>query len=52
MAGKKITMSLSEKTLQMLEQIAEEKGVKKSAIIALAVEEYFRAQKGEGNENK
>lgn len=52
MAGKKITMSLSEKTLQMLEQIAEEKGVKKSAIIALAVEEYYRGQKGESNERK
>lgn len=52
MAGKKITMSLSEKTIEILEQIAAEKGLKKSAIVALAVSEYADKQKGEVHEGK
>lgn len=52
MAGKKITMSLSEKTLDILEKLAEEKGMKKSAIVALALAEYADRQKGESNERK
>lgn len=47
MAGKKITMSLSEKTVEILEEIAKEKGLKKSAIVTLAVLEYVAKQKGE-----
>lgn len=52
MAGIKITMSLSEKTLEMLKEMAENKGVKKSAIVALALEEFYRKQKGEIPEEK
>lgn len=52
MAGKKITMSLSDKTLETLEKMAEEKGMKKSAIVALALAEYADRQKGESNEDK
>lgn len=47
MAGTKITMSLSEKTYEMLNELAAEKGLKKSAIVALALDEYYRKQKGE-----
>ena len=46
MGSKKITVSLSEKTITLLEQIAEEKGLKKSAVVALAVAEYADRQKG------
>jgi len=52
MAGTKITMSLSEKTIEILENLAEKKGMKKSAIVALALAEYAEKQKGESNENK
>ncbi len=47
MAGKKITVSLSEKTLEILERLTEEKGMKKSAIVALALAEYADRQKGD-----
>lgn len=47
MAGKKVTMSLSEKTLEILEEMADKKGMKKSAIVALAIAEYAEKQKGE-----
>lgn len=45
--GKKITISLSEKMLEVLEEMASEKGVKKSMIITLALIEYMEKQKGE-----
>lgn len=47
MAGTKITMSLSEKTLNVLTELAADKGMKKSAIVALALDEYYKKQKGE-----
>ena len=47
MAGKKVTMSLSEKTLEILEEMADKKGMKKSAIVALALAEYAEKQNGE-----
>lgn len=47
MAGTKITMSLSEKTLDILKELADDKGMKKSSIVALALDEYYRKQKGE-----
>jgi Ribbon-helix-helix protein, copG family. len=52
MAGKKITMSLSEKTAEILERLANEKGMKKSAIVALALAEYAEKQKGVVHEGK
>ena len=50
MAGTKITMSLSEKTFETLKQLAEAKGMKKSAIVALALAEFAERQKGEVHE--
>ena len=52
MAGTKITMSLSEKTFETLKQLAEAKGMKKSAIVALALAEFAERQKGEVHEGK
>lgn len=52
MTSKKITMSLSEKTMEVLEKLAEEKGIKKSAIVALAIAEYAERQKGESSDKK
>lgn len=52
MAGTKITMSLSDKTLETLKQLAEAKGMKKSAIVALALAEFAEKQKGEVHEGK
>lgn len=52
MAGTKITMSLSEKTFETLKQLAEAKGMKKSAIVALALAEFTERQKGEVHEGK
>ncbi len=47
MASKKITISLSEKNLENLEALVSEKGLKKSAIISLALDEYVKKQKGD-----
>jgi hypothetical protein len=52
MAGKKITMSFSEKTSEILERLSDEKGMKKSAIVALALAEYEEKQKGEVHDGK
>ena len=52
MPGKTITISLSEKTLEILTEIAAKKGMKKSAIVALALAEYAEKQKGGSNEGK
>lgn len=46
MSTKKITVSLSEKTIQMLEQLAERKGLKKSALVTVALDEYAKQQGG------
>lgn len=50
MAGKKIQTTLPEKIVEKLEKISKEKGLTKSVIIALALEEYIK--KGEINERK
>lgn len=50
MAGKRIMITLSEKTSDKLEQIAKEKGLSKSVLITLLIEEY--SKKGESNERK
>lgn len=42
---RKITISLANKTLELLEQLANEKGIKKSAIVSLALAEYYESQK-------
>lgn len=42
MAGKKIQIMLAEETLQKLEQLCKEKGIKKSAAIAVAIDYYLK----------
>jgi len=48
--SKKYQVSLSPKISEFLEHLAEEKGITKSAIIALALEKYMREEGG--NERK
>lgn len=50
MASKKFQITLSEKTMEVLEKICEEKGLKKSVVIALAIEEF--SKKGVAHEDK
>ena len=45
MAGTKITMSLSEKTFETLKQLAEAKGMKKSAIVPLRLPSLQKGRK-------
>lgn len=49
MASSKFQITLSEKTMEILDELCEKKGFKKSVIIAIAIEQM---QKGESNENK
>lgn len=41
----RLQISLTDKQIEQLEKIAKEKGFTKSAIIALAIEEYKKGQK-------
>ena len=41
---KRITISLSDKVLENLENLSKEKGLSKSAMITLALEEYARKE--------
>lgn len=41
---KRITISLSDKVLENLEKLSKEKGLSKSAMITLALEEYSRKE--------
>lgn len=50
MAGKRMMITLSEKTAAKLEEIAKEKGLTKSVLITLLIEEY--SKKGESDERK
>lgn len=52
MSTKKVTFSLSEKTIAMIERLAESKGLKKSALVTVALNEYIKLQEGEVNEAK
>lgn len=42
---KRIMISVTEQTKELLEKLAREKGFTKSAIIALALEDYEKGQK-------
>lgn len=42
--NKKIQITISPKTLEQLEKLAEEKQLTKSVIIQLAVEQYFQKE--------
>jgi metal-responsive CopG/Arc/MetJ family transcriptional regulator len=44
MSNDKINITLNPKIKEMLEKLAEEKGLKRSAIIAIAIEKYFREE--------
>jgi metal-responsive CopG/Arc/MetJ family transcriptional regulator len=44
MSNGKINITLNPKIKEMLEKLAEEKGLKRSAIIAIAIEKYFREE--------
>jgi len=50
MKSKRLMITLSEKTAAKLEEIAKEKGLTKSVLITLLVEEY--SKKGESNDRK
>ena len=47
MSGTKITVSLSQKTIETLDHFAETKGLKKSAVIALALAEMAERERRE-----
>lgn len=48
----KIQITLSETAMNKLTELCEEKGVKRSAIIAMAIDKFYNAEKGESNERK
>lgn len=50
MGKQKLQVTLPEKSIAELEQLMKEKGLSKSVLIALAIEEY--AKKGASNEGK
>lgn len=55
MASSKIQITLSETAMEKLENLCDEKGVKRSAIIAMAIDKFYRDEKdekGESNEQK
>ena len=49
---KRITISLSDKVLENLENLSKEKGLSKSAMITLALEEYARKESEQKNKRK
>ncbi|HHR3030819.1 TPA: CopG family transcriptional regulator [Listeria monocytogenes] len=42
---KRLTITLSEQVLEYLDKVAKEKGLSKSALITIALEEYKKGQK-------
>lgn len=42
--SKKIQITLSDSTMKKLEQLCDEKGVKRSAIIAMAIDKFYREE--------
>lgn len=42
---KRLTITLAESVLDKLEKVAKEKGLSKSAVITIALEEYKKGQK-------
>lgn len=49
---KRITISLSDKVLENLENLSKEKGLSKSAMITLALEEYSRKESEQKNKRR
>lgn len=50
--SKKIQVTLSDIAMEKLEKLCTEKGVKRSAIIAMAIDKYFREESGHIDEKK
>lgn len=48
--SKKVQITLSDTAMEKLEQLCKEKGVKRSAIIAMAIDKFYREEKN--NEGK
>lgn len=51
MAGKRIMITLSEKALNMLEQLSEERQMSKSVLITLAIEEMKEKEEKRAEKN-
>lgn len=49
---KRITISLSDKVLESLEKLAKDKGLSKSAMVTLALDEYSRKESEQKNKRK
>lgn len=52
MESKRLMITLPLPVIEKLERLAEEKHIKKSTIITLALEEYEKKEKGESNGQK
>lgn len=52
MDSKRLMVTLPVAVIEKLEKLAEQKHVKKSIIITLALEEYEKIQKGESKDGK
>jgi len=52
MESKRLMVTLPVAVIERLERISEEKHIKKSTVITLALEEYEKKQGGERNEGK
>ena len=50
MAGKKIQITLPEPMLVELERLSQEKGMSKSVLLAMALEQYLKSQRKEKND--
>ena len=50
MAGKKIQITLPEPMLVELERLSQEKGMAKSVLLAMALEQYLKSQRKEKND--
>jgi len=51
-SGRKISITLKEKNAKILENYAIEKGISKSAVIALAIEKYIREEENREKDKK
>ena len=52
MAGKKIQITLPEQLSDALEKISQEKGLTKSVLLALALEDFLKKQKEGGQQSE
>lgn len=52
MESKRLMVTLPIEVIERLERISNQKHIKKSTVITLALEEYEKKEKGEGNRDK